>query len=198
MRAIASLLLGLLLFLTSCTSLPGLFSSETVSSSFTPQSALQAVTLDPNFKKVMGQTIYVPTYSHIYYENSEKSLDLAITLSIRNTDLENSIFLTSVRYYDTYGKLTREYVQSPLQLQKLASGEFVVNRTDRTGGSGSNFIVEWMSDRQVSEPIIEAVMISAVGNQNMSFLSVGKAIKNSPQKSDSTRERQSTSPALDR
>ncbi|MGH2414466.1 MAG: DUF3124 domain-containing protein, partial [Microcystaceae cyanobacterium] len=45
------------------------------------------VVLDDKIKIVMGQTIYVPIYSHIYFENSQKTFDLTATLSIRNTDL---------------------------------------------------------------------------------------------------------------
>ena len=140
----------------------------------------KTVVLDRNFKGKMGQTIYVPIYSHIYYENSEKSLDLAATLSIRNTDLTNPIIVTSVRYYDSAGNFLKEYLDQPVELNRLASIDFVVNRTDKKGGAGANFIVEWLSVTTVSEPILEAVMISAVGNQSISFISRGKLIKNYP------------------
>ncbi|MDF0552626.1 DUF3124 domain-containing protein [Kamptonema sp. UHCC 0994] len=144
------------------------------------QVSLKKVVLDRNFKGKMGQTIYVPIYSHIYYENSDKSLDLAATLSIRNTDLTNPMIVTSVRYYDSTGNLLKEYLDQPVELNRLASIDFVVNRTDRNGGVGANFIVEWLSVTTVSEPIVEAVMISAVGNQSISFISRGKLIKNYP------------------
>lgn len=144
------------------------------------QVSLKKVVLDRNFKGKMGQIIYVPIYSHIYYENPEKSLDLAATLSIRNTDLTNPIIVTSVRYYDSAGNLLKEYLEQPVELNRLASLDFVVNRTDRNGGAGANFIVEWLSAKTVSEPIVEAVMISAVGNQSISFISRGKLIKNYP------------------
>jgi len=50
-----------------------------------------------------GQTIYVPAYSHVYYGDGKNLL--ATTLSIRNTSLTDSISVTSVRYYDSKGKL---------------------------------------------------------------------------------------------
>lgn len=35
---------------------------------------------------LMGQSVYVPIYSHIYHGDRENPFDLAATLSIRNTD----------------------------------------------------------------------------------------------------------------
>jgi len=162
--------------LGSCTSwdLPQKLQSDT---SQVTQPQLKVVPLDNKTKVVMGQTIYVPVYSHIYYENPEKVLDLSATLSIRNTDLTNSIIITSVRYYDTEGKLIRQYLERPVELISLASTDFVVHRTDTTGGSGANFIVEWIAEKEVSEPVVEAVMINAGSSQGISFVSTGRVIK---------------------
>jgi len=126
----------------------------------------------------MGQTIYVPVYSHIYYENQKEVLYLSATLSIRNTDLSNPIIITSVRYYNTEGKLIKQYLERPVELSPLASMDFIVERTDTSGGSGANFIVEWIAEKDVSKPVVEAVMISAASNQGISFVSPGRIIKN--------------------
>ncbi len=49
------------------------------------ETSLRAVTLDKT-KVVMGQTVYVPVYSHIYHYNSQEHvMNLSATLSIRNT-----------------------------------------------------------------------------------------------------------------
>ena len=37
-----------------------------------------------------GQTVYVPAYSHIYIGGKKRPFELAITLSIRNIDLEDT------------------------------------------------------------------------------------------------------------
>lgn len=171
-----------ILFLVSCSSPKTSQNSISQSKLYNTNSnsSIQEIILDSNFKPIMGQTIYVPIYSHIYYENAEKSLDLAATISIRNTDLSNSIIIKNVRYYDTEGNFLKDYIEKPVQIQRLGTINFVVNRTDRSGGSGANFIVEWISQTKVSEPIIEAVMISATGNQSISFISQGKVIKKSP------------------
>ncbi|HLO49254.1 MAG TPA: DUF3124 domain-containing protein [Kamptonema sp.] len=182
MNIISLIFLLSTLLIVGCSSLelPQFSQPTPINLENTVQSSFKKVVLESDFKGKMGQTIYVPIYSHIYYENSEKSLDLAATLSIRNTDLTNPMIVTSVRYYDSAGNLLKAYLEEPVQLERLASIDFVVNRTDRKGGAGANFIVEWLSTKTISEPIVEAVMISAVGNQSISFVSRGKLIKNYP------------------
>ncbi|BAY28418.1 hypothetical protein NIES2107_02470 [Nostoc carneum NIES-2107] len=165
-----------LIFLVSCTSPNNQAKSQSTTTS--PQTSQQVVTLDKNFKIAMGQTIYVPIYSHIYHNDERKILDLAATLSIRNTDLNNPIIITSVRYYDSDGKLIKNYLDKHIQINALGSTDFFVNRTDTSGGSGANFIVEWVSSKIISEPIVEAVMIATEFQQGVSFVSQGKVIKN--------------------
>lgn len=165
-----------IIVLTSC-SLPGTLQKPQSDMGQVAQPQLRVVTLDDNSKIEMGQTIYVPIYSHIYYENQKKVLYLSATLSIRNTDLSNPIIVTSVRYYDTEGKLIKQYLERPVELGSLASTDFVIERTDITGGLGANFIVEWIAKKKVSEPVVEAVMINAASNQGISFISPGRVIK---------------------
>lgn len=165
-----------IIVLASCTS------GETSSQLQSPNNQathpqLKAVKLNDKSKIVIGETIYVPIYSHIYYEDQKKVIDLSATLSIRNTDLINPIIITSVRYYNTEGKLVKQYLERPGELSSLASTDFVVDRTDTSGGSGANFIVEWIAEKNVSQPIVEAVRINAASNQGISFVSSGRVIK---------------------
>lgn len=166
-----------LIFLNACT--PSEFSPPPIVSS------PKLVTLEQNFQAATGQTIYVPIYSHIYYENREKSFDLAATLSIRNTDLTSPMIVTAARYYDTNGKLLRQYIEKPIQLNALASTDFVVDRNDTSGGSGANFIVEWVAKTEISEPIVEAVMIGSALQQGISWISPGRVIKQTNQQKGS-------------
>jgi hypothetical protein len=140
------------------------------------ETSLRAVTLDKT-KVVMGQTVYVPVYSHIYHYNSQEHvMNLSATLSIRNTDLKNSIIITSVRYYDSDGQLIRQDIKSPVELKPLASTDFFIAADDTSGGSGANFIVEWVALKTVYEPVIEAVMISTFSSQGISFVSPAKVL----------------------
>jgi hypothetical protein len=124
-----------------------------------------------------GQTLYVPIYSHIYSGVKGRPFDLAAILSIRNTNPNNSITLRSVKYYDSDGKLLKEYLSNPLQLNALVSTRYIITEGDKTGGSGANFIVVWKSDRKVNPPIIEGVMIGTHSGQGISFVSRGQVIK---------------------
>jgi len=128
-------------------------------------------------KITAGQTIYVPVYSHMYYRDQRRILNLAATLSIRNTDLTQSMIITSARYYNTAGKLIKEYLPRPVQLIALASTDVVIDLRDTSGGSGANFIVEWVAEKKISDPVVEAIMIGTESSQGISFTSPGKVIK---------------------
>ncbi|HEY9297554.1 MAG TPA: DUF3124 domain-containing protein, partial [Phormidium sp.] len=81
-RFITFFALILVLLISSCNSL-NISSKSQINSINPPLSQLQRVTLDENIKIAAGETLYVPVYSHIYYEDQEKVLNLAATLSIR-------------------------------------------------------------------------------------------------------------------
>lgn len=138
---------------------------------------LQTVSLDRK-NIAMGQTIYVPIYSHIYHYNSQDHvMNLSATMSVRNTDSKNSIIITSVKYYDTSGQLIRQDIDRPVALNPLASTSFFIAADDTSGGSGANFMVEWVAEKPVSEPVVEAVMISTSSSQGISFVSPGKVVQ---------------------
>ena len=124
-----------------------------------------------------GQVVYVPAYSHIYHKGGGK-FNLAITLSIRNTSPADEIFVRSVRYYDSAGKLVKTYNEGSLRLTPLATAELFVPEQDISGGSGANFIVEWVAEKKrVNTPIIDAVMIGTSGQQGISFVRSGQVVE---------------------
>lgn len=85
--------------------------------------------------------------------------------------------LTKIWYYDLKGRLLRKYNMEKIQLQPLETRNFVIEKKDKSGGPGANFIVEWISEFEVNSPIIEAVMISTRNNVGISFNSTGRVIK---------------------
>ena len=124
-----------------------------------------------------GQLLYVPVYSHIYTGDKERPFNLAVTLSIRNTDSRGVLRLTMVDYYDTDGNLVRHYLDKPRDLGPLASIRYVVAEKDVKGGSGANFLVRWESDAPVNCPVVESVMIGAQSGQGISFTSQAREIQ---------------------
>lgn len=124
---------------------------------------------------VTGQTLYVPAYSEVLL-GQDRRHQLVVTLAIHNTDLDAPIILQSVRYYDTSGELVRSYVVDPIEVSPLATTGFLIEERDTTGEWGANFIVEWVAEEPVSEPIVEAVMVSRSGTQGISMISLGRVI----------------------
>lgn len=126
----------------------------------------------------IGQTIYVPVYSHIYQQNQRQTFNLTATLSFRNADLYRSVTLTEVLYYDSQGQVVKNYLEKPLKIKPLASTSFVVEEDDLRGGVGANFIVSWESGNPIYPPVVEAVMISTSQQQGISFVSRGRVLEN--------------------
>ena len=135
-----------------------------------------------NLALTLGKTVYVPVYSEIYVAGGGK-LNLAITLSIRNTDFNYPLIVNKVNYYNTAGKLIENYLEVPYLLEPMASTHFFVSQVDARGGVGANFIVNWSSNKQANKPVIEAVMAGSSGTQGMSFMSSGRELKNNEQAS---------------
>jgi hypothetical protein len=140
-------------------------------------SLLLCAALPASAEKSVGQTIYVPAYSHIYFGNRERPLALSVTLSIRNIDPTSELSITSVAYHRTEGELLRQFVQTPVQLGPLGSARYIVAQDDDTGGSGANFIVKWSATKPINPPIVESVMIGTQSMLGISFTSRGEAIQ---------------------
>lgn len=127
--------------------------------------ALDAVDIE---KLPLSQLVYVPVYSHVYYQGGA-SYSLETTLSIRNTDPVHVIYVKSVEYFDTSGKLIKKHLDQTIRLAPLQTIEFLVERRDSSGGSGANFLVEWLGQRHTNKPLIEAVMVGTAGAQGICF-----------------------------
>ena len=171
----------LLLALLACDGAQENQPSETVQQSEEEAALTDSLTQNyADFNRLLtsaGQTVYVPVYSHIYQLNQQKTFNLTATLSFRNADLNRSLRLTKVLYYDSQGNIVKNYLEEPLVISPLASTSFVVEENDLRGGVGANFIVEWKSEAPVFPPVVEAVMISTSQQQGISFVSVGRVIE---------------------
>jgi len=124
-----------------------------------------------------GQTLYVPVYSNIYSAPKKIPFNLSATLSIRNTDMANTITVVSADYHDTRGKLVKRYYLKPLTLGPLESTDIYIPEEDTSGGIGANFIVTWSAQSEVNAPIVEAVMIGMKSGQGISFVSPSREIR---------------------
>ena len=72
------------------------------------------------------RTVYAPVYSSIYrgLDVRQDIIELTATVSIRNVSAQYPVILNFVRYYDSGGKLVREYLKEPAELGPLATVKF--------------------------------------------------------------------------
>jgi len=114
---------------------------------------------------------YIPAYSHVYLDEGRVK-EFAVTLSLRNIDMKNSIKILEVFYFDTKGKLLRKYLAEGKELLPLETAEIFIKSEDIVGGSGANFTVLFHMSENTLAPIFETVMVSNKGN-DYSFTSRG-------------------------
>ncbi|MDC7243420.1 MAG: DUF3124 domain-containing protein [Sphaerochaetaceae bacterium] len=124
----------------------------------------------------ISQRLYLPVYSHVY-TSEDKYEQMGITLSIRNTDFHLNLLIQKISYYNTKGDLVEEYLDKTYLLKPMASIDFVVDLRDMRGGSGANFIIEYSSKKELSRPIIEAVMVNNSVNRAFGFVTNAYPIK---------------------
>lgn len=131
---------------------------------------------NPEIKIAKHQVVYLPVYSHVY-TSEEKYEPMGITVSVRNTDANNNLLVTNISYFNTGGDLLESYISKPHILKPMASIDFIVPLKDMRGGSGANFIIEWGGDQELSNPIIQAVMVNNSGNRAFSFITDGYPVQ---------------------
>ncbi len=127
----------------------------------------------PTDSSINKGSSYLSVYSEIYSYTAAKTFPLTITVSIRNTSLKDSIFISKAEYYNTHGELIRSYLSNSIFVKPMESIEVVIDEKDEYGGTGANFYFEWATKNPKLEPHFEAIMISTSGQQGMSFTTQG-------------------------
>ncbi|MEF2230637.1 MAG: DUF3124 domain-containing protein [Pseudodesulfovibrio sp.] len=128
-------------------------------------------------RQAASQVVYVPVYSHVYQGIKNRPYNLSALLSIRNVDQKLPITVVSVKYFNDHGDLVKEYLDKPVTIPPLGTSEVHIPERDKKGGSGANFTVKWKSDKKVTIPIIQAVMIGTASTQGISFVCDGVVIE---------------------
>ncbi len=116
---------------------------------------------------------YVPIYSDIYILTGKRKYPLTATLSVRNTSSKDTLYIRTVDYYSSKGKLLKQYISDVLLLTPYESVEFIVAYNESQGGPGANFIINWASKSTTLLPVIQAVMIGNSDGTGISFLTEG-------------------------
>lgn len=129
-----------------------------------------------------SQLAYLPVYSHIYHGSYDRKGNpgkvlLSAMVSIRNTDPRRPIRVTSARYFNTEGKLLREFVSASRIVSAFGTLELFVEKHDESGGSGANFIIGWEADAPVNPPVIEAIHAAIEGASSVLFATSATPIR---------------------
>lgn len=121
-------------------------------------------------------TVYVPAYAGVRFGAGRAELQLAATLSIRNTSTTRPLNLASIDYYDSAGALVQRYLTEPIALKPLGAIEVFVEAADMRAGAGAHFLVDWAASGTISEPVIETLLVGVSGTHGYSFVSVGRRV----------------------
>jgi hypothetical protein len=130
-----------------------------------------------------GQSLYLAIYSHLYHgdvhpKTGKPSETLVSThVSIRNTDPASPMKVTGARYYNTDGKLLREFLPKPQMIPPLGTYELYVPRSDSSGGSGANFIIDWNAETRINPPIVEALHADIREARTLLFITTARPIQ---------------------
>lgn len=116
---------------------------------------------------------YLSVYSQIYSLTEHQTHDLTATISMRNTNRKDTIYLHKAEYFNTHGVSIRTYFNTTIFLAPMETVEIIIDETDREGGTGANFIFDWSVKPTTNEPLFEGVMISTSGQQGLSFTTAG-------------------------
>lgn len=164
------------LLITTCVSCDSRRIETAVTRPGEARKGVSEIAMPQDDKIASGQTLYVPVYSYVFTADDAHPLDLAATLYVRNSDRSQPIVLTKVAYFDSSGKLIRDFLMKPLKIEPIASIDFFIKESDVTGGASPTFLVEWVSEHSVTNPVVESVMIGTAGTQGIAFICQGRVI----------------------
>ena len=120
---------------------------------------------------------YLSVYSQIYSFTQKRKYNLTGMISMRNVSEKDTIYFSRADYFDTEGNKIRTYFDFPIYVLPMETLEIVIDQDDIEGGTGSNFLFEWIIPNNCPEPLFEGVMNSMQGTQGISFVTHGKRIR---------------------
>ena len=126
---------------------------------------------------IASGSTYLSVYSEVYGYTEKQTFSLTATISMRNLNVNDTVYIDRAVYYDTHGKAVRTYFEQPIYVLPMETVEIVIDDRDLEGGTGGNFVFDWRADSTHNEPHFESVMISTNGQQGLSFVTVGVRLR---------------------
>jgi hypothetical protein len=163
----------LLFFLTACTSTTD---NPQVTSIPVEDWELRKVNISPADSLRRGST-YLSSYSEVYVQSNSRKMSLTGTISMRNINLSDTIYIAKANYFKPDGTGIRSYFDEPIFLGPLETVEIIITENDVEGGTGDNFVFDWYKPDGAHDPFFEGVFISIYGQQGISFTTRGIRIE---------------------
>lgn len=116
-----------------------------------------------------GQSIYLPLCSRLPGAEGVQPAPISGLVCIRNLDEAKSIIVTVARHRDADGRPIRDFLKTPARLAPRATLEIVVKDDEIRGGFSSSVLIEWVADRPVSDPLIEAILFGSAQGRGFAF-----------------------------
>ncbi|MBQ0769402.1 MAG: DUF3124 domain-containing protein [Bizionia sp.] len=132
----------------------------------------RTITLPTTNALISGKT-YLSVYSEIYGLTEHRTQNLTATVSIRNINPNDTIYINKAEYFNTNGDPIRTYFNKTVFIKPLETIEIIIDERDKEGGSGANFVFDWSVSKGIHDPFFEAVMISTSSQQGISFTTQG-------------------------
>lgn len=151
-------------------------SAEQITSIPTEDWARRTVTILPEDSLQTGST-YLSSYSQVYVQSNSRTFSLTGTISMRNINEQDTIYIDKANYYKTNGGKIRSYFSEPIYLAPLETVEIIIAEDDVEGGTGDNFVFEWHKPAGSHDPFFEGIFITTYGQQGISFATRGIRIK---------------------
>lgn len=125
---------------------------------------------------ISGQS-YLPIYSQIYSRTMGTKYLTTATISMRNVNLHDTIYINKINYFDSEGTNIRTYIKKAIYLKPMETKEIVIEYLDQEGGTGANFHFDWSCKETSNKPFFQAVMVTITGSFGLSFTTEGIDLK---------------------
>lgn len=135
----------------------------------------RSIEIKSNDSLVHGST-YLSIYSQIYSQTEHRTHNLTATVSMRNANKTDTVYINKAEYFDTKGHSIRTYFNKTIFIAPMETVEIIIDERDNKGGTGANFIFDWTKKPESNDPIFEAIMISTSGQQGLSFTTQGQKL----------------------
>lgn len=132
--------------------------------------------VSPGDSLLAGST-YLSSYSEIYTRSEKHMFSLTGTISLRNINLKDTVYIEKANYYKTNGEKVRAYFDAPIYLAPMETVQIIIAEDDMEGGTGDNFVFHWKKPAGAHDPFFEGVFISVYGQQGISFTTQGIRIE---------------------